>query len=49
MDMDFPPKIEISIRSVPKLVNSDPLCLCVEGLNEEITFKLDPGMVHTLR
>ena len=43
MHLDFPPKIEISVENVPKLLNSDPLCLCVEGLSEEVIFKLKPG------
>ena len=41
--MDFPPKIEIFVENVPKFVSSAPLCLCVEGMNEEIIFKLKPG------
>ena len=44
--MDFPPKIEIFVENVPKFVSSDPLCLCVEGLNEEVIFKLKPGKTY---
>ena len=49
MKMDFPPKIEMSLLSIPKMINSDPLSLCVEGLSKEVIFTLNPGkLVHNL-
>ena len=42
--MDYPPKIEIDILSVPTSPDSGPLCLHVDGLNRKCVFKLLPGI-----
>ena len=44
MKMDFPPKIEMSLLSIPTTIQSDPLSLWVEGLSKEVIFTLNPGI-----
>ena len=41
--VDFPPKVEIDIQSVPSQPNTGSLQLHVEGLDEQLTFSLQPG------
>ena len=41
--LGFPPKISISVT--PLTTNPQPLKLQVEGLNEDFTFNLSPGIV----
>ena len=44
LEMDYPPKIEIIVQSVPASPVSGPLCLHIEGLDRESTFILQPGI-----
>ena len=48
MKMDFPPKIEMLLLSISRIMNSDPLSLCVEGLSKEVIFKLNPAIIESL-
>ena len=45
VEMDYPPKIEIDILSVPTSPDS-ALCLHVDGLNRRCVFKLLPGIAN---
>ena len=47
LEMDYPPKIEIVIQSVPQSTDSGPLNIHVEGLDREFSFKLQPGIIAT--
>ena len=45
--MDFPPRIEICVDKVPTEADSEtePLYLCIEGLNKDYIFKLKSGIM----
>ena len=44
--MDYPPRLEIVIQSVPNSPDAGPLNLHVEGLDRRSTFILCPSMTH---
>ena len=44
LDMDYPPKVEITILKVPSSPEVGPLCIHVEGLNKQSTFSLQAGI-----
>ena len=46
LKLDYPPRIEIAIQSVPTSPESGALCLHVDGLNEESIFVLLPSMTR---
>lgn len=51
LEMDYPPKVALSIQNVPNSPVSEPLYLHVEGLDEKIKFILYPGVLdinHTI-
>ena len=46
--MDYPPKIEVVIKSVPVSPDCGPLWLHVKGLNISPSFKILPGIATCL-
>ena len=44
LDLEYPPRIEITIHCVPTSPESGALCLHVKGLNTEPIFELLPGI-----
>ena len=44
LEMDYPPKIEVEIQSLPCSPDSEPLHITIRGLDRESTYVLRPGM-----
>lgn len=50
-DMDYPPRIVLTVRKAPQSLDAEPLHLRVEGLNKDTDFLLQPGnycLVHII-
>ena len=43
LEMDYPPKVEIAILSVPSSPDAGPLCIHIQGFDRESTFSLQAG------
>lgn len=43
LQMDYPPKIEVAVQSVPNSPDAKPLCLHVEGLDNKAAFLIHKG------
>ena len=44
--LDYPPRLEIVIQSVPNSSDAGPLRVHIKGLDRESTFSLPPSMTH---
>ena len=47
LELNYPPRIDIGVTLTPVTPNPKPLELLVEGLNEDCTFNLLPGIDYT--
>ena len=43
LEMDYPPKLEIAIQSVPTSPDAGPLRLHIKGFDRESTFSIQAG------
>ena len=45
LELNYPPRISITVTLTPVTSNPTPLKLCVKGLNDDYIFNLDPGIM----